>query len=190
MLKLLLLFGVLCCSVPEVFGTGDIGPGVWKVNYIRKCETDLHKFKFDIIQKKINRTHDGFTANFKLDESFNEDFGIRVDICKYVDGGCKQYQVLSDDCFVNFVNKYAENNVKEGLTMAGFDPPEFPLPAGDYSVSDYIFDYSELPSDAIYGRFCAKGFMLKDTEEVGCVELHVEFKEAQDEDDDDCDDDE
>ena len=60
-------------------------------------------------------------------------------------------------------------------------------PQGEYHIGDFLFDYSELPADGIYGTFCAKGYMLKGTEEVGCVEMHVEFREVQEEDEDDCD---
>ncbi|XP_049697574.2 uncharacterized protein LOC110383491 [Helicoverpa armigera] len=186
MLKYWLFCGVLC-SITLVIRAGDMGPGVWSVHFIKKCEEEVHKFKFDIVQKKINRTHDGFNADLILEETFNSDFGVRIDICKYVDGGCKQYQVLSDDCFVNFVNKYAENNVRNCLEIAGVDPPEFPIKEGEYHVTGYEFDYSELPSDGMYGIYCARAFILRGSQETGCVEIHVEFKEVED-DDDDCDD--
>ncbi|CAD0203619.1 unnamed protein product [Chrysodeixis includens] len=110
---------------------------------------------------------------------------IRVEICKHVDGGCKPYQLLSDDCLVNFVNKYAKENVITCLEFAGVDPPEFPIDQGEYQVQDFAFDYCELPTDSIYGTFGAKAFILEGTAEVGCVELHVEFKEL-DEDEDMC----
>ncbi|KAF9424345.1 hypothetical protein HW555_000484, partial [Spodoptera exigua] len=159
------------------------GPGVWKVIFIEKCDQHSHKFIFDIKQKKINRTHDGFYGDLKLDELFDDSFGIRVDICKHVDGGCKQYQVLSDDCFINFVNKYAEENAKDALACAGVVPSEFPIKEGDYEIHNYVFDYSELPTDGWYGVFCAKAIVLKGTEEVGCVEVHVEFTKKEDDED-------
>ncbi|XP_035443135.2 uncharacterized protein LOC118271236 [Spodoptera frugiperda] len=183
MFKTCVILG-LACVLLQVAADDDFGPGTWKVHFIEKCDQHNHKFIFDIKQKKINRTHDGFNGNLILDEDFDEFFGVRIDICKHVDGGCKQYQVLSDDCFINFVNKYAEENAKVALTFAGVVPPEFPVHSGNYELNDYIFDYSELPSDGWYGYFCAKAFVLQGSEEVGCVEIHVEFIKIEEDEDD------
>ncbi|KAH9641833.1 hypothetical protein HF086_001549 [Spodoptera exigua] len=54
---------------------------------------------------------------------------------------------------------------------------------GDYEIHNYVFDYSELPTDGWYGVFCAKAIVLKGTEEVGCVEVHVEFTKKEDDED-------
>ncbi|KAI8440797.1 hypothetical protein MSG28_009122 [Choristoneura fumiferana] len=105
------------------------GPGKWSVINIMKCDEDATMvLKFEINRRKINRTHDGFNAKMNLEETIDENYALRVDICKYVDGGCKPYQVMMEDSFERFVKKYASNNLKDVLTKADIDPPDFPVP--------------------------------------------------------------
>lgn len=54
-------------------------------------------------------------------------FQARVDVCKHVDGGCKQYQVITDNCFGDLIGKYAESNFKEMLRLSGIEDPKFPV---------------------------------------------------------------
>lgn len=44
-----------------------------------------------------------------------------------MDGGCKPFQVVVDDSFARFVNKYAEINFKNALELAGMTDTNFPL---------------------------------------------------------------
>lgn len=52
---------------------------------------------------------------------------LKMDVCKYVDGGCKQFQVMTDDSFVAFANKFAETNINLCFLSMGVDPPHLPL---------------------------------------------------------------
>ncbi|CAB3252552.1 unnamed protein product [Arctia plantaginis] len=180
MLKLLMISALLSGGLLMVESNSDVGPGKWNLIDITKCEEEYHKFKFDIEKKKINRTHDGIDAYVTLDEDFTDQFAMRIDICKEVDGGCKQYQVITDESFVKFIYKYAKNNVRTCLEMGNIDPPEFPIPAGEYDIKEFIFNNDELPADGPYGEFAARGYMLRGSEEIGCIEVYAEFRKQED----------
>lgn len=57
---------------------------------------------------------------------FRKTFQTFIDICKYVDGGCKQYQVVSDN-LAKLCDNYAKDNVVRALQMAKFNTDYFPL---------------------------------------------------------------
>lgn len=46
---------------------------------------------------------------------------------KNVDGGFKPFLVLSDDSFMAFANKFAEDNIRDCFNAIGIEPPELPL---------------------------------------------------------------
>jgi hypothetical protein len=41
-----------------------------------------------------------------------------------------------------------------------------------------MFDYCELPSEAIYGRYLVEAFLTKDNVKIACAMIDVEFNET------------
>ncbi|XP_050355730.1 uncharacterized protein LOC126776908 isoform X2 [Nymphalis io] len=140
-------------------------------NEVLKVEMDKHK---------LNRTHDGISADVITTETIDSKYAALVEICKYVDGGCKPYQILSDNDVVSMLNKYAEENVLNALTLAKIDPPEFPVEKGEYHVDDYVMDYCKLPREAVYGKFETLSFLMLNGEKVGCIKCVLEFNKFED----------
>ncbi|XP_028027561.1 uncharacterized protein LOC114241020 [Bombyx mandarina] len=181
-----ILTGILALSAADEY----IGPGRWLIISVEKCpEDEIYPINFEIAKKKVNRTHDGFHGSMVLNQALDDEFGINIDICKYVDGGCKQIQVLQDDCLCCFARKYAKDNLERGLTLAGIDPPDCPIKQGSYEIKDFVIDYDELPNNSIYGRFMArvelvgKALNKPDTEVLGCIILNSEFNKCEDDED-------
>ncbi|KAL0879828.1 hypothetical protein ABMA27_003534 [Loxostege sticticalis] len=183
---LLVQLSLIFFEALSVTSMGDsmLGPGLWRVVSVGPCEQQLD-MTLDVVRRKVNRTHDGFTAKLTTDEEIDDSFGLRVDICKHVDGGCKPYQVLADESLPRYVQKYAADNARDFLGAAGLDPPDFPIPKGEHVVKNYVFDYSELPEDGIYGEFGADAYIVKEEKDIACLHLDLEYKEKEEEDDDD-----
>ncbi|XP_028170100.1 uncharacterized protein LOC114359791 isoform X2 [Ostrinia furnacalis] len=183
MIKFLVCCTVLAAVVIVVKGMGDnmIGPGRWYVLSIAQCDNnDQYEQQYFIQRKKLTRDQDCYNANITLKNPLDDNYAIRIDICKFVDGGCKPYQVMSDESFIHFVEKFAKENVEEALKMAGIDPPKFPLDAGNHTISNYVFNYAELPEQGMYGRFGVDLYILDGGEDIGCVHLTVNFENRDD----------
>ncbi|KPI98256.1 hypothetical protein RR46_09472 [Papilio xuthus] len=160
------------------------GPGKWVIVSIDRCEEDeKYQTNIDVDMHRANRTHVAFSFKVSLAEDFDYTVSIRIDICKYVDGGCKTYQTLADESAINFCEKYAKQNVDAALQM--LDMNGFPLPVGDYAVDDYIFNVAELPENAVYGDFVGKGYLIKQGVEFSCVKVAANFVKNDDEDEED-----
>ncbi|XP_050682733.1 uncharacterized protein LOC126978064 [Leptidea sinapis] len=160
------------------------GPGVWYVNSIESCVEQLANELVTISVKKhkLNRTHYGFDAVFELHDVIGDTGdGVMLDICKHSDGGCKQIQVLSDEMVGNFGEKYAKSNMIAAFTMAGIDPPEFPIQPGTYTIENFYFDLCELPEKAMYGTFTALAYIIRNSERIACSSTTVEFRDEEDE---------
>ncbi|XP_030028089.2 uncharacterized protein LOC115445528 [Manduca sexta] len=186
----MVILPLLLCAVPLVaaWGATDmIGNGRWITKNVAKCPDDSkYTTKLEISRKKVNRTHDGFNLNGDLDFVLDNEHGIFIDACKYMDGGCKPYQTFADDCACCFLKKHAESNMVEIFTKAGIDPPDCPIPKGALVVKDYVFNYNALPEKGIYGTYDAKIYLLQPKvgenppEKIGCVLLTLQFENETD----------
>ncbi|XP_045778774.1 uncharacterized protein LOC123876511 [Maniola jurtina] len=186
MLKIILW--VLSSVFVTVFSLGGLnaGDGIWSLIDLSKCaqELDTVAIKVDIERSRINRTHDGISAKLGIELLIDDSFGILIEVCKYMDGGCKQYQVISDDSIINLIDKYAKQNVIRAFELAKIDPPEFPVHEGNYEIIDFIMDYCELPTNSAYGKFEAEVFLVnKESEKVACIKVVIEFNELEDDED-------
>ncbi|CAH2087812.1 unnamed protein product [Euphydryas editha] len=174
----------LACYVVQIYAEDMLGPGLWSLISISECSLDLENevATFEVNKHKLNRTHDGISATFVAAETIDDKYGVLIEVCKYVDGGCKQYQVVSDNSVVSMLNKYSKENVINVLTLAGIDPPEFPIEKGEYHFDDYVFEYCKLPRESIYGEFEALTFLVLNNEKVSCIKSVLEFNKLEDED--------
>lgn len=50
---------------------------MWSVHDIEICENDKHTLKIELVQQKINRTHDGWDGHFVFEDPFTEGFSVR-----------------------------------------------------------------------------------------------------------------
>ncbi|CAH0718964.1 unnamed protein product, partial [Brenthis ino] len=170
----ILLFGVQADDM--------LGPGIWSLISVIECTEPLvqEDIQIQLTKHKLNRTHDGVSAKLKAIAKIDDNYGVLIDVCKYVDGGCKQYQLISDNSVVSMLEKYAKDMVADVLGFANIDPPEFPIPQGEYEINDYVVNYCQLPREAPYGKFEASGFLVQGNVKVGCVRLVLEFNKFED----------
>ncbi|KAJ8728745.1 hypothetical protein PYW07_006441 [Mythimna separata] len=162
-----------------------LGPGQWLVEHIGQCENpETYEFVYEIIRKKINRTHDSYAIIFQCDREFNSSIGIQVDVFQEVDGGYKYFQTMTDKSACGFVKKYAEANLRRALSLANVDPPDCPFGPGPIIIRDFVMDYRELAKDAIYGTFQAYTFATFKKKKIGCVKIILNFDKRNDDDDD------
>ncbi|XP_026492519.1 uncharacterized protein LOC113398135 [Vanessa tameamea] len=182
MLKLISLT-TLTCYVAQISANDMLGPGIWSLISIGKCPMKIKDevLIVDMDKHKVNRTHDGISADVVATDTIDDKYAALIEICKYVDGGCKPYQILSDNSAVNMLNKYAKENVFNALTLAKLDPPEFPVDKGEYHVDDYVTDYCKLPREAIYGEFEALSYLILNNEKVACIKCVLAFDKFEDE---------
>ncbi|XP_072945666.1 uncharacterized protein [Epargyreus clarus] len=185
MIKKEYLFCVLTATVAMVHGIGDLGKGRWLLQSVEQCdEGDTEGMQVvcevDVTRRKHNRTLDVFDIDFQCNEDVGDMFGVIIIVCKHVDGGCKEWQVLTDDSVERLAKKYAEGNVRTAFEMAGMDPPDFPVKADKYSIRDYAVDYCELPKESVYGTFTAVAKLVRSGQAVSCVKCTLQFDEDMD----------
>ncbi|KAJ8728746.1 hypothetical protein PYW07_006442 [Mythimna separata] len=159
------------------------GPGEWLVMHIGHCENpEKFEFVYEIIRKKINRTHDSYDIILQLEREFNSSLGLQVDVYQEVDGGFKYFQSIKDGCACSFIMKYAEDNLKRAYRMAGIDPPDCPYGPGPIVIRNFVMDYRELPKHAIYGTFQAYTYATHKKKKLGCVKIILNFDKRNDDD--------
>ncbi|XP_031765071.1 uncharacterized protein LOC116412949 [Galleria mellonella] len=184
----LLLFYFICGN--NAFGISAdkmIAKGKWSIQAIEKCpEPEQYYLQYEVSKRKLTRMKDGFDADFQLAITMDETFSMHAEMCQFVDGGCKPFQEFDEDCFVCFINKYAESNAKKLLSMADIDPPEFPVAPGEYAVTGYDFDYCELPQDGVVGTFGVTGYVMNGSEALFCCYMIAEFVELDEDESNEC----
>ncbi|XP_030026890.2 uncharacterized protein LOC115444731 [Manduca sexta] len=157
-----------------------IGPGLWNILSFMEYEPrvgDNLYMNCDVVKRRLNRTNEGYNVTCDFEKDLDDSYGILIDICKKVDGGCKPYQILKDENITQFFEKYTNENIKQLLLLAGVDPPEFPLATGSYKVQNYMVDYCNLPPNCPYGEYEGTGCITKHGQRVCCVAAIVEFVE-------------
>ncbi|KAI5631225.1 hypothetical protein NE865_16058 [Phthorimaea operculella] len=161
-------------------GGNMIENGLWEVKAVEDCENaDQFDFQVQVERRKLNRTHDMFNAimNFKAD--LDDNFGVKIKICKWVDGGCKDYSTITDENIVDFLTKMAEDNLKAAMELIGIEPT-FPVATGEYECENFLIDYCEFPCKSVLGLFDAEVILLnRNQDPVSCLIATVEFREAE-----------
>ncbi|XP_069362409.1 uncharacterized protein [Maniola hyperantus] len=154
------------------------GDGVYSTIDVDKCEIEIENeiLTFEVEKHKINHTHDVFNAKVGATMDIDDTFGLVIEVCKIVDGGCKHYFSIVDS-MEKFVAKYAKANLETAFRCAGLDQKEFPVPQGNHEVKDFVMDYCGMVRNAQYGIFEADIYIMKDEQRVGCLKAVVEFKE-------------
>ncbi|XP_045778776.1 uncharacterized protein LOC123876513 [Maniola jurtina] len=155
------------------------GDGVYSVIDVDKCDTEIEDaiMTFEVEKHYINHTHEVFNAKISATMDIDNTFGLVIEVCKLVDGGCKHYFSIIDN-MENLLNKYAKKNLEEALRCAGLDQKNLPIPKGNYEVKDLVMDYCHMPtSDQYYGSYEAEIYFMKDDKRVGCLKTAAEFKE-------------
>ncbi|KAJ2945303.1 hypothetical protein O0L34_g9383 [Tuta absoluta] len=159
-----------------------IAQGIWEITSVESCPNGhMLALRVDVERRKMNRTHYGFNCQLDFSEPMNSDLVLEITICKWVDGGCKLYQVLKDDSMGSFAFKIAQQNTKKALEMFGIEGGDFPIPAGQFELSQYMLDVCEFPCKSVLGTFTAETKVKsKMGQELGCTIVTVEFREPLD----------
>ncbi|XP_039747528.1 uncharacterized protein LOC120624858 [Pararge aegeria] len=158
------------------------GDGVWSVINVDSCGDKLENVVVGIKVDKhrVNRTHEVFRAEVDAAMIIDDSFGIFIDVCKIVDGGCKHYTNIVDG-LKKLLYTHAKKNAQIAFELAGIDPPDFPLPEGHHLLDNFLLDYCELPTYCAYGTYEAEAFVIKDKEQVGCLKVVAEFAQPEEE---------
>ncbi|CAH0663744.1 unnamed protein product [Spodoptera exigua] len=174
-------------------GYGDVellGKGRWLVLTMMNCEdADQYDIILTSSRTKINRTHDSFNLHMDLDRELNSSYGVELVIYKEMDGGFKFHQTMGSDNFCDFVKEYTGENWSKLLSMAGVDPPDCPIPTGEFKITEFVVDYQQLEETGLYGTFDVTVFLLHEAHRIICTRWLVRFEKEHDDDDDDDDDD-
>lgn len=51
---------------------------------------------------------------------------------------------------------------------------------GFYQIKDYVFDYCELPTVGVYGKFGSDTYLIQDEKDMACIHFFLEFREEDD----------
>ncbi|XP_063538180.1 uncharacterized protein LOC134747491 [Cydia strobilella] len=181
MLRLTVNIIISCGLLIGIRGQKMLGAGKWTVLSTQQCVKDAEMaWTLRVRRHKINRTHDAFDLDVNLGDDLDDSCAIRFDICMMVDGGCKPYMVMADDCLPNYVKRYAEENVKMILASAGVDPPDFPVKKGSLHLKDYVMNMEEMAKDGVYGTFEVEAFILKDAQELACIKVTLKYEPEDD----------
>ncbi|XP_063384740.1 uncharacterized protein LOC134670851 [Cydia fagiglandana] len=182
MLRLTVNIIISCVLLTDIRGQQMLGTGKWTVLSTQQCARDADMpWTLRVRRHKFNRTHDAFDVYLDLKDNLDNSSAIRLDICKVVDGGCKPYMVMADDCLPNFVKKYAQENVKLVLESAGMDPPDFPIQKGSLNLKDYVMNMEDMEDkDGVYGTFEVEAFAIKGGEEKTCAKVVVKYEPKED----------
>ncbi|XP_063622881.1 uncharacterized protein LOC134794943 isoform X1 [Cydia splendana] len=181
MLRLTVNIIISCVLLIGIRGQQMLGAGKWTVLSTQQCAKDADMpWTLRVRRHKFNRTHDAFDVDLELEDDLDDSCAIRLDICKVVDGGCKPYMVMADDCLPNFVKKHAEVNVKLVLGSAGMDPPDFPIQKGSLHLKDYVMNMEDMEKEGVYGTFEVEAFVIKGGEEQACAKVVVKYEPKED----------
>ncbi|GBP59996.1 hypothetical protein EVAR_41278_1 [Eumeta japonica] len=154
-----------------------LGPGLWIVRNMEMCpENDQYESPLEIIRKKINRTHDGFTAEYQLATDINTEAALDVTVFKQVDGGWKIFHSVVWENACEFFKKNSKENFSKILTAAD-QPDECPLVAGHYKIENFIFNYEDLPEQCVYGMFKVLAYLKVEGRKVTCLTMYAECLE-------------
>ncbi|KAJ8728749.1 hypothetical protein PYW07_006445 [Mythimna separata] len=183
-----LLLTVLCSTSLLVNGFGNdwfIGKGQWQVKHIEECEKpEQYPHRIQINRRKINRTHDAFNAHIVTTTEINDTFGVQLVLYKEVDGGFRLIQQISNGYLCTFGKSFAGRNIQMLFEKAGIDPPDCPIPAGEYTIEDFVIDYRPIMSTSLYGDFQTYTYITYRGKRVACGRTHCRFERTrQDEDD-------
>ncbi|CAH1634720.1 unnamed protein product [Spodoptera littoralis] len=190
---LLILYSVFTFGILFTTCSGDVellGKGRWLVLTMMDCEdADQYDIILTSSRTKINRTHDSFNLHMDLDRELNSSYGVQLIIYKEMDGGFKYHQTMGSDNFCEYVKENTGENWSKLLTLGGFDPPDCPIPTGEFKINEFIVDYQQLEETGLYGTFDVTLHLLHEGHKIICTRWLVRFEKEHDEDDDDDDDD-
>ncbi|XP_063389023.1 uncharacterized protein LOC134674805 isoform X1 [Cydia fagiglandana] len=154
-----------------------LGSGTWSVISTQPCENDAEMpWRVRLRRHKLNRTHDVFDAELTALADIDESFSLRGLVCKVVGGGCKPFIEESRDCLPCIVREHAWENARSVLVAVGIDPPDFPIPKGEYKLDNYMVDTEELSKKGLYGEFQGTGYVVKDGQDIACYQMSLKFE--------------
>ncbi|XP_063541592.1 uncharacterized protein LOC134750361 [Cydia strobilella] len=158
-------------------GQSIVGFGMWSVMSVEPCKNDAEMpWRVRLRKHKLNRTHDAFDGELSLLAEVDDSYGIRADICKMVGGGCKPFMSESRECIPCLVKEHAPENAKTVLMALGINPPEFPIPKGEYRLDNYLVNVEDLSKEGIYGEYGGQLYVVKDGQNIACVRMSVKYE--------------
>ncbi|CAG9782495.1 unnamed protein product [Diatraea saccharalis] len=152
------------------------------LKHITTCPNhENYPIKLEVNKAKVNRTNDGFTGVMELDRPLTENMPLKVVIYKQTDGGSKQFYVLNEASACHFIEEYGGKKNMEGLLEnCGHTGASSicPISQGRHEMTNkFVFDFSQLPEDGMYGLYDAYAYIIDGGVEIGCILCTVEFKE-------------
>ncbi|XP_063622992.1 uncharacterized protein LOC134795087 isoform X1 [Cydia splendana] len=179
----LVTIGIIVCSFLTLGVSGErmMGIGRWSVSDVQPCANDAEMpWMMRVRRHELNHTHDAYDADVNTLADFDDSVGIRIDACMMMDGGCKRFMTMAYDCARKFINVAARENMRRAFVLAGVDPPEFPIPIGEYQVRNFVLDMENLSKQGVYGDFISDAFITKGGQDMACLKLLLRFEQLDD----------
>ncbi|XP_063541249.1 uncharacterized protein LOC134750086 [Cydia strobilella] len=170
---------IISCSFLFLDAAGQImlGPGMFSVISTQPCENDADMpWRMRLHKHKLNRTHDAFDGEVSLLAELDDSYGARIDVCKMGDGGCKPFIRESRECIPCLARAHASENVRAVLVALGINPPDFPVPKGEYRLDNYLVNAEDLDKISVYGEYHGTGYVVKDGQDVACYRMLIKFE--------------
>ncbi|XP_063389020.1 uncharacterized protein LOC134674804 isoform X4 [Cydia fagiglandana] len=153
------------------------GSGTWSVVSTQPCQNDAEMpLRVRLRRHKLNRTHDGFDLEVSSLEDIDDSYSVRADVCKMVEGGCKPFMEESRDCLPCLARERGWESTRSVLVALGIDPPDFPIPKGEYKLDNYVVDAEGLAKKGLYSEFQGTGYIVKHGQDIACYQMSVKFE--------------
>ncbi|XP_018562746.1 uncharacterized protein LOC108904606 [Anoplophora glabripennis] len=142
-------------------------------------ESPLENVKF----LKINRTARAFFYDTTLKRPLDENIGLKAELEKWGSRGWIQvpFMALQPDACNLFRKLLGKMWVDLGAAMGAKEPGKCPLPAGRYSMKNFMYDTSDLGYFAPFkGKFRYKAILtdMKTGKAVQCITVVINVTDA------------
>ncbi|XP_063384742.1 uncharacterized protein LOC134670855 [Cydia fagiglandana] len=177
------LIGIILCSflTLRVSGKRMMGIGRWSVSDVQPCANDAEMpWMMRVRRHELNRTYDAYDADVHTLADFDDSVGIRISTCMMMDGVCENFQTLNHGCARILIYFAARDNVWRALEAFGIDPPDFPIPQGEYHAENFVLDLSHLNDYSLYGNFSSEVSLFKEEQDVACLKVAIRFEPLED----------
>ncbi|XP_063622993.1 uncharacterized protein LOC134795087 isoform X2 [Cydia splendana] len=179
----LVTIGIIVCSFLTLGVSGErmMGIGRWSVSDVQPCANDAEMpWMMRVRRHELNHTHDAYDADVNTLADFDDSVGININTCMMTDGGCELFKMLSFGCARILIYFAARDNVRRALEAVGLDPPDFPIPQGEYHVENFVLDLSHLNNHSLYGNFSSEVILWKEGQDVACLKVALRFEPLED----------
>ncbi|XP_059050369.1 uncharacterized protein LOC131845337 [Achroia grisella] len=154
------------------------GPGQWSVEEIGgNCGIVPYPSSLVLARETLNSTADIYDGSLRLPYGIDNTYSITLRYTKLDSGGADNR--VSSQTYGQFLYRYTVNtNIGQCRRTAETYPFYFPIPAGNYRFTDYVYNYKDyyLPTVGIYGVYRVTALLVRGQQTLGCTILKIAFE--------------